>query len=195
MSHTLSDYLAGTIDDITQCVYDVPSTLTEPLSGAVFFVPIGLHADDVLQFFGQNYQIDLFIQCFFALIDRLELDILLLDTNAGLNEETLMTLALSDVLLVLLRLDSQDFQGTSVTLEVAHKLEVPHVLLIVNGAQPWYDLAKVKSQIEQTYQCEVAAILPHSQDLLMLDNQHIFVLQHPQHPVTEIFRQIVTTVM
>ena len=52
------------------------------------------------------------------LIAALSLDYLLIDTHPGLNEETLLSIAISDSLVIILRPDQQDFQGTSVTVDV-----------------------------------------------------------------------------
>ena len=38
------------------------------------------------------------------------------DTHPGLNEETLLAIAVSDKLIVIMRPDQQDFEGSSVTL-------------------------------------------------------------------------------
>ena len=59
------------------------------------------------------------------LIQDRELDLLILDTHPGLGEETLLSIALSDVLVILLRPDQQDYEGTKVTVTVARKLQVP----------------------------------------------------------------------
>jgi len=50
---------------------------------------------------------------------------LFIDTHPDLNEETLISIGISNVLAVILRPDSQDFQGTVVTVDVARKLEIP----------------------------------------------------------------------
>jgi septum site-determining protein MinD len=41
-----------------------------------------------------------------------------------LNEETLLSILISDTLVLILRPDQQDFQGTAVTVEVARKLKI-----------------------------------------------------------------------
>jgi septum site-determining protein MinD len=91
---------------------------------------------------------------------ELELDVLLLDTHPGLNEETLLLITISDVPAVILRPDQQDYQATSVTVEVARRLEVLRLLLVVNKTPPTLDFAAVKARVEQTYNCEVVAVLP-----------------------------------
>src|SRR5688572_22233273 len=53
------------------------------------------------------------------LIDELKLDLLPIDTHPGFDEETLLTIAISDTLLIVLRPDKQDYHGTAVLVEVA----------------------------------------------------------------------------
>ena len=67
-----------------------------------------------------------------AISADLGLDVLLIDTHPGLNEETMLSLTISDVLLLMLRPDKQDFQGTAVTVDIARRLDVPRLLLVVN---------------------------------------------------------------
>ena len=57
---------------------------------------------------------------------------MVIDTHPGLNEKTLLSIAISEALAIVMRPDSQANRGTAVTVEVARKLDVPHMLLIVN---------------------------------------------------------------
>ena len=121
---------------------------------------------------------------FRKLIERLELDVLMIDTHPGLNEETLLSIVLADAIGLILRPDQQDYQGTAVTLEVARQLGVERILLIVNKVPPVFDPEAVRKLVEETYQCEVAAVLPHSDDMMALASSGIFALHFPNHPVT-----------
>ena len=67
------------------------------------------------------------------------------------------------------------------------------VLLIVNKVPLVFDMAEVKARVEETYQCEVAAVLPHSDELMALASAGIFALRYPDHPVTAEFKRIATT--
>ena len=66
------------------------------------------------------------------LVEVLHLDYLLIDTHPGLNEETLLSLVISSALIIVMRPDRQDYEGTGITVRVARELEVPDVLIIVN---------------------------------------------------------------
>ena len=123
------------------------------------------------------------------------MDALLLDTHPGLNEETLLSIAMSNALAIIMRPDSQDYEGTSVTVTVARKLRVPLMVLVVNKVPEIFDAAEVEEHVEKTYDCEVAAVLPHSDELMVLSSAGIFALRHPDHPVTELYRQVASRIM
>lgn len=126
---------------------------------------------------------------------RSPLDVLMIDTHPGLNEETLLSVAISDVLLIILRPDQQDFQGTSVTVEVARRLGVPRLLLMINKLPSVYDRVAVKQRVEELYDVEVAAVIPHSDDLMALASSGIFALRYPEHPVTPVYQQLVARLL
>ncbi len=113
----------------------------------------------------------------------------MIDTHPGLNEETLLSIAISDALAIILRPDQQDYQGTSVTVEVARKLDVPRLVLVVSKVPAVFDMANVKARVEQTYHCDVAAVLPHSDEMMVLASAGIFALRYPDHPVTAALKQ------
>jgi MinD-like ATPase involved in chromosome partitioning or flagellar assembly len=94
------------------------------------------------------------------------LDVLLIDTHPGLNEEMLLSIAISDILVILLRPDHQDYQGTGVTVDVARKLEVPRLLLVVNKVPAGFDPREVKERVERTYDADVSVVLPHSDEMM-----------------------------
>jgi MinD-like ATPase involved in chromosome partitioning or flagellar assembly len=116
------------------------------------------------------------------MITRLGLDVLLIDTHPGLNEETLLSITISDTLVIILRPDQQDYQGTAVTVEVARKLEVPRLVLVVNKILPAFDVEDVRRKVEATYRAPVVAMLPLSEDLAYLASSGIFAGRQPGHP-------------
>ncbi len=107
-----------------------------------------------------------------------------LDTHPGLQEETLLSLVVADTLLVVLRPDQQDYEGTGVTVHVAKELEVPRIALVVNQTPTTFDPAVVRERVEQAYDCPVVAVLPHSEAMMALGSAGIFSLQHPDDPLT-----------
>jgi septum site-determining protein MinD len=129
------------------------------------------------------------------LVEQLRLDVLLIDTHPGLNEETLLSLVISDALVLVMRPDRQDYEGTGITARVARELEVPRILIVVNKTPDAFDHVEVKRRVESTYGCVVAAVLPHSEDLMRLASEGVFAIRHPDHPLTGLYRTIADQVM
>jgi MinD-like ATPase involved in chromosome partitioning or flagellar assembly len=188
MTHSLNDYLWGKCG-IEQAALDVTPRLGAAIKGQIFLIPSSIKAGEIARVLREGYDVGLLNDGFHALIEKLGLDVLMIDTHPGLNEETLLSIAISDVLAIIMRPDQQDYQGTGVTVDVAHKLDVPRMMLIVNKVPEVFDLDEVKSQVEQTYGCEVAAVLPHSDEMMVLASAGIFVLHHPDHPITALLKQ------
>jgi len=120
-------------------------------------------------------------------VRELSLDLLLLDTHPGLNEETLLSIAVSDAVAIVMRPDQQDYEGTHVTVSVARKLRVPEMMLVVNKTPSVFDAADVKRRVEDAYGCDVAAVLPHSDDLMAFSSRGVFVLDSPEHPLAAMY--------
>ena len=104
--------------------------------------------------------------------------------------ETLLSLVLSHLLLVVMRPDQQDYEGTGIAVQVARGLEVPRMLLIVNKTPAMLDPQAVKARVQQAYGCAVAAVLPHAEEMMNLASEGIFVLRYPDHPMTALYKQV-----
>jgi len=189
MGHSLNDYLWGTCH-IKETAHDVTPRLSEDISGRLFLIPSSMKAGDIARVLREGYDVGVLRDGFQELIEALKLDVLMIDTHPGLNEETLLSIAISDALTIVLRPDQQDYQGTSVTVEVARKLDVPRLVLVVNKVPSVFDVADVRARVEQTYGCEVAAVLPHSDEIMTLASAGIFVLRYPDHPITAALKQV-----
>jgi MinD-like ATPase involved in chromosome partitioning or flagellar assembly len=187
ITHSLNDYLWGKCA-IEETAHDVTPRPEGP--GRVLLIPASLKAGEIARVLREGYDVSLLSDGFRRLIEALRLDVLMIDTHPGLNEETLLSIAVSQVLIVVLRPDHQDYQGTGVTIEVARKLDVPRLLLLVNKVPPLFDAADVRSRVEAAYHSEVAAVLPHSEEMMTLGSEGLFVLRYPDHPVTAALKQL-----
>jgi len=193
----LNDYLWGRCK-IEETAYDVGAQIGKGqvvvMSGGIYLIPSSIRAGEIARVLREGYDVSLLNEGFRALIEKLNLDYLFIDTHPGLNEETLLSVAISDLLLIILRPDQQDFQGTAVTVDVARKLEVPHLYLVVNKALTSYDFAELRRRVEEIYDCPVAAILPLSEDVARMQSSDLFSIQYPDHPFSESIRQIAAVV-
>lgn len=193
MGHSLNDYLWGKCS-IEETAHDVTARLGN-IKGQVFLIPSSIKAGEIARVLREGYDVGLLNDGFHDLVENLGLDVLMIDTHPGLNEETLLSIAISDALVIILRPDQQDYQGTGVTVEVARKLNVPRLLLLVNKVPEVFNFADVQKRVEETYNSEVAAVLPHSDEMMTLASAGIFALRYPEHRVTQSLKQVAAKLM
>jgi len=200
MDRSLNDYLWGKCA-IEEASYDVSPVLKmgpgelAVMGGSVYLIPSSIRAGEIARVLRDGYDVGMLNEGFRELIKRLKLDYLLIDTHPGLNEETLLSITISDVLVIILRPDQQDYQGTAVTVDVARKLDVPRLLLVVNKVLSSFDPEAVRKQVEDTYGASVAGVLPLSEDMVGLGSSDIFCLRYPDHPLSQRLREIASKIM
>lgn len=180
IQHSLNDYLWGRLP-----IGDIPvEVLAGRFPGKVFLIPSSVRPDEIVQVLREGYDMKLLTAAFRDLGQALELDVLLIDTHPGLNEETLFSLAISSAVVIVMRPDQQDYEGTGVTVDIARSLEVPKLMLLVNKAPADFDPKELAARIEKIYGCEVAGVMSHSDDVLKLGSAGLFVLEYPDSDMT-----------
>jgi len=195
MNYALNDYLWGRCN-IKDTTYDVSHTLmaeqghTGMVKGSLYLIPSSIKASEIARVLREGYDVVRLNDGFQELIRSLNLDYLFIDTHPGLNEETLLSIGISNVLVVILRPDSQDFQGTAVTVDVARKLKVQKMLLVVNKALAAFDFVDLRQQVETIYNVSVAGILPLSEEMVQLASKGIFCLRYSEHPISQTIKEI-----
>ncbi len=186
VTHSLNDYLWGKAS-IAETAHPV---LEGQVKGSIFLIPSSIRPDEIVQVLRQGYDMRKLTTAFRDLAAELNLDVLLIDTHPGLNEETLFSLAISTAVLIILRPDQQDFEGTGVTVDIARSLEVPRILLLVNKAPSDFDPVQMRDTVTDTFKCEVAGILAHDDEMLRLGSSEAFVLHHPDHAITRTMQEV-----
>jgi len=194
ITHSLNDYLwrgAG----IQQTALDVTPSLDGEFKGTLYLIPSSVKPGEITRVLREGYDAQRLTRGLRKLVEALGLDVLLIDTHPGLNEETLLSLVISHTLAIIMRPDQQDYEGTGVTIAVARKLDVPRMMLIVNKVPGAFDHSDIKTKVEDTYDCPVAAVLPHTDEMMTLASSGIFVLHYPGHPLTALYRQAAAQLM
>lgn len=188
MGATLNDFLHGKceIEDVAFSVGDKAADVEgrkKLASRDLWLIPSSIRGREISRVIREGYDVNRLNEGLQTLIEKKNLDYLFIDTHPGLNEETLLSIAISDVLLVILRPDNQDFQGTAVTVDIARSLDVTNLLLMVNKAVPnKYDHNDLKQQIEESYQAPLTGILPLNFELADNASKDLFSLLFPDHP-------------
>ncbi|MCL4265924.1 MAG: MinD/ParA family protein [Anaerolineae bacterium] len=192
LGFVLNHFLWGDCE-IQEAAHDVTANLGPNISGQVYLLPGSIKTAEISRLLREGYDVGLLNDGFDDLIEALKLDVLLVDTHPGLSNETLLSIAITDTLLITLRPDYQDYQGTAVTVEVARKLQVPDMRLIINKMPDVYDFNQVRELVQSKYRCAVAAILPHTDEMMTLASQDIFVLRYPDHRISQEIKALVDT--
>ncbi|MFO0946009.1 MAG: MinD/ParA family protein [Planctomycetota bacterium] len=192
--YSLNDYLWKKCS-IEQAAYDVSAAAfadlpVKPENAAVYLVPSSLNGGDIAKILRAGYDVALLNDGIQELLQKLRIDYLFIDTHPGVNEETLLSIAISDTLVLVMRPDNQDFQGTAVTAELARRLGVPEIFIVVNKVPPGGDNEQLRQQVEEAYKAEVIALLPLSPEVARLASRGIFAHRFPSHPVSEQLRQV-----
>lgn len=203
MGLTLNDYLNDTtgevaIEKVALCIGDHTGDATgrKQLAGKqLWLVPSSIKSSEIARILRDGYDVGRLNEGMQTLIKRLDLDYLMIDTHPGLNEETLLSLAISDIVLLILRPDQQDFQGTAVTVDVAQGLEVPHMFLVVNKVLSKYDPDQVSRDVAERYETPVAGVLPLSEDMVEMGSADIFSLMFPDHVFSRSLSKITQAVL
>lgn len=178
---SLNDFLFDGVP-IEQVALDV----TPPgVPGRIHLIPSSIQPGEITRVLRNGYDSQQLVEGLREFVDVLELDALLVDTHPGLQEETLLSLVVADTVLVVLRPDQQDYEGTGVTVHVAKELEVPRIAIVVNKSPDSFDPAVVRERVEQAYDCPVVAVLPHSDAMMTLGSAGIFSLRYPDEDLSK----------
>jgi septum site-determining protein MinD len=187
--HTLTDYLQDKCA-IEQAVYDVTPNLGTPISGQIFLAPGSSDPLKIMHILRHGYEVTALTDVFAKLVQDYSLNYLLLDVTAGITDESLASLAIADVLVLVLRLDQQGYQGTGVLLEVARKMRAARMFFVVNDVPAIYNLEDTSARVAQTYGISPDFVIPHADEMLALASTGIFSLRYPEHTVTKILSEL-----
>lgn len=193
-TYTINNYLWGDCA-IEEAAYDVSDRLNITGDGKLFLVPSSVNANHIARILRDGYDVKQLNDGFRRLVKVLELDFLFLDTHPGLSKETFLTIAISHMLLLILRPDKQDYQGTAVTMDVARQLKVENMMLVINKVLPSLSRDALQQKVEEAYGLPVVGVFPLSEDLVQLGSEGVFCAKITQHPVSQEFNRVAQHLM
>ena len=188
---SLNDYLWGRCE-IEQAAYDVTALLKKPKTdkSQLYLITASSKQGEISKILREGYDVDVLQKGIERLRNTLALDYLLLDTHSGINEETLLSMTLSNLLVIILLTDQQDFQGTAVTVDIARKLHISQLMGIINQAPIAVDFEQLQQKVEETYAIQVAGILANSDEMMLLGSKGLFIAEYPADPLTQKIEKI-----
>jgi MinD-like ATPase involved in chromosome partitioning or flagellar assembly len=189
--HSLVDFLLG------RCEIDQAAHLiTEPGTGGnLFLVPARSSVSDIDEIMVRGYDVGLLKEGFDRLAERLALDVLVLDTHAGINNETAASVGIADVLVIVTRADRLDLTGASESISLANRLNCPRRALVVNLATGPHLPEPIRAAVERVYGTVIAGVLPYAQEMAELAGERLLVSAHPDHPLIAEYEKIIEAVI
>lgn len=194
ISLTLVDFLWGKCE-IQDTVYDVTDRVCPDAPGKCWLVPASLTTQAISRILDEGYEASRLNSHFDELMNELDLDCLLIDTHPGLNRETMLTSAISDILILLIRPDQQDYYGTAVLAEIANKLEIPAIYLVANKIFSRVNETQLRERLEEAFGYSVIGMIPLCEELARLGSRGLFIREHPEHEITHELRQIAERIL
>jgi len=179
---TFTDFLYGRIS-IEDATHDI-SEIFGLEAKQVLLIPSSLALNDIASHISAKHNNNLLRSAITTISEKFDVDYLLIDTHPGINEEMLLASALADVVISIVRPDNQDYQGVSVSLELAKRLKTK-TFLLVNKVHKDINRVSLKNKIEKFYGYPVAGILPFSEDILLSESKYIFAHKRPTHPFSK----------
>jgi MinD-like ATPase involved in chromosome partitioning or flagellar assembly len=129
-------------------------------------------------------------------IDESKLDLLLIDTHRGFNEETLLTIAIAGMLMILLRPDKQDYHGTAVLVEVASRMAVPQVHMLANKVVGQVDRDDTFRKSNRDIITMSSVFYPSQRKKARLGSNGVFAARcYPTHPLSKELQVIAQRIM
>lgn len=189
ITHTLTDFVQNKCE-LEECSYDMSPQLGLEGDSAVWLLPSSMRIEDIMHVLDEGYDVGKLNTHFNALIKALDLDLLLIDTHPGLNRETMLTTAVSNVLVLLIRPDKQDFHGTAVMVELAGRLGVPNIAMVANKVVSRIDHSDVRKKITDAFGYEVFGVLPLDEEMASLGSRGLFSKMNPDHRLSQELRVI-----
>ena len=190
----LDELLRGS-KSIEACVYEITDRLGDGVGGKLFLVPASatpIHLSIVLR---ELFDVETVSGVLQAFSEYENLDLLIVDSPAGLTEPTMTIMALSDLAAILMQTDEREYQGTSVLAGVARKLSIQRMGIIVNNVPAEYDPSEVGAKVEETFDCPVLAVLPHSPNLEQKAGAPLSVFSAANEPLSKALRGLVNTLI
>lgn len=187
---TLSDFVSG------RCEFDeVAIGLTDAVDaddagGRPFLLPSSMQLEAITRILPDGCDVGEVNRELVGLMERLELDHVVLDTHPGLNRETMLSAALSESMVIVVGPDQQDYQGTAVLVELTERLGVPSVVIVVDKVMDEFDPIQVRDRIERAFGLPVVGVLPLAPEMMRVGSRGIFAVMHPSPPPTPGLQEI-----
>lgn len=183
---SLIDYLLG-LCEIEDAAHEV--------SDGLYLVPARSGVSKIDEIMAHGYDVGLLREGFDRLIELLGLDVLVVDTHAGISNETATSIGIADELLIVTRADRLDLTGAAESIALANRLNCPRRAVVVNLADGENMPEAMRGDVETVYGARISAIVPYIAEMATLADEQLFVTACPDHPLIDSYHRIIDSLM
>lgn len=191
VKHTLNDFLLG-ICSTKDVIIDLTPSLNIK-DGKLILLPASYKIADMVKIVKQGYELFRLTQAVEEISKANPLDYILIDTKPGIDEATLLSLAISNTALIISTADEQNIVGTGVVLEIARALK-KESYLILNMIPPSLPKEAIKRRLENLFKVPVISAMPFYPDVLSARSRQLFVLKYPKHGFSQDMKSLASTI-
>lgn len=187
---TFTDYLLGRCP-LWDVVREVPLQPSGRLGtgGRLYALPACNLPYKIEIIKNRGYDIGMLGEAFTLLSEELDLGYLILDTSAGLSNETLAALAGSHTVLSLARSDRVDLNTARLNADLLQTLSRGRMMLVLSGTEG-PSATGLDAEFEKAYGLPVTAALPTIAEVSEVSGETLFVETFPEHRLTARYREI-----
>ena len=187
---TINDVLQRPIP-VSEAVLDLTPRLGIR-SGCLLFCPAGHSLEEILKMVDTGFNISRFKAVLTNLARENQLDYLLIDSHPGIEKDTILSMALCDVVVLLSRVDNQDMFGSGVMNEVASQLRKPVILILnmIPSSVGDKESRKIGEKVADLFNLRVLTALPFNSDVFENLSRGVFVLDHQKDPLSKKFTEL-----
>lgn len=198
----LNDYLCGDCD-LEQAVLDLREVFLlgrnghsrGPETGSIYLLAGEPSTDAIHRVMNECFSAEGLVDTLISFHENFELDFLLVDTHAGINEYVLAANSVSDLTMIIMHMDQQEYQGTAILIDLMRKLSESDTAIVINNPPAAFDTDDIVQTVESTFNQIVSTVLPHSKEMLSLGSRGIFARLYPDHPYTAQIETLVDFVL
>mgnify|MGYP000672148950 CR=1 FL=1 len=196
----LNDLLCGE-GTVEEAVLDLTSTLNNGFDrglGRLFLLPASHRGEDIFKLLRDGYNAHQCVEVIKNFQEQFDLDFLFIDTHPGFEEDTLIALTASDMVVIVLRMDEQDYFGARIAVDISKTIG-KRLYLLFNMVP--YELSNSSEAcllingIKKFLETPVIGVIPFYRDVLAATGRRLFVVDRRNHPFSLAINNIVSRFM
>lgn len=177
--------IQNTINDFLKKEIDIRDVSIEIIENHLYLFPLSLNSLDLVEIARDGYDTHKFILLVKLIMKNLKLDFLFIDTPSGINQDALLATSIADELILVLKPDKHQIEGSRILLEFANKITACKIGIIVNKCQTNHSRESICKEIEKQLKTSILTCLSYSEKLQEHENNSIFIEKNPDDPFSK----------